>query len=83
MPRRSISLSEPNHRWIAEKIQSKEFRSNSEVVNDALRKVRERETGIESIRAALIASEASGISNRAPDDIINAVIEKRRRDGAL
>jgi len=52
-------------------------------VNDALRKVRERETGIESIHAALIAGEASGISNRAPDDIINAVIEKRRRDGAL
>ena len=83
MPRQSISFSDPNHRWIAEKIESREFKSNSEVVNDALRKIREMETEIDAIRAALIAGEASGISNRAPDDIINAVMEKRRRDGAL
>ena len=53
------------------------------MVNDALRKIREMETEIDAIRAALIAGEASGISNRAPDNIINAVMGKRRRDGAL
>jgi antitoxin ParD1/3/4 len=83
MARQSISLSEPNHEWIAKKIASREFKSNSEVVNDALRKVREMESGIEAIRSALIKGEESGLSTRTPDDIINAVLEKRRLDGSL
>ena len=83
MPRQSISFSDPNHNWIAKKIESKEFKSNSEVVNDALRKVREMERGVDAIRQALITGEQSGLSERTPDDIINAVIEKRRQDGSL
>ena len=83
MPRQSISLSEPNHRWISEKIESKEFRSNSEVVNDALRKIREMESGVKAIQDALVVGEKSGISQRTPDEITNAVIAKRRQDGTL
>ena len=83
MPRQTISFSDPNHDWVAAKVDSKEFKSNSEVVNDALRKVREMETGIEAIRAALIKGEKSGISDRTPDDIMNAVIERKRKNGEL
>ena len=83
MPRQSISFSDPNHNWITEKIESKEFKSNSEVVNDALRKVREMESGVAAICQALIDGEQSGISKRTPDDIIKAVIDKRRLDGSL
>ena len=83
MPRQSISFSDPNHSWIAEKIASKEFKSNSEVVNDALRKIREMERGVDAIRAALIKGEESGTSKRTPDDIMTAVMKKRRQDGTL
>ena len=83
MPRQTISFSEPNHNWITAKVDSKEFRSNSEVVNNALRKIREMESGIEAIRLALLEGERSGISDRTADDILNAVIERKRKDGKL
>ncbi len=83
MPRQTISFSDPNHSWIAEKIESKEFRSNSEVVNDALRKIREMESRAKAIQDALVVGERSGISKRTPDDITDAVIAKRRQNGTL
>ncbi|MBT3916979.1 MAG: type II toxin-antitoxin system ParD family antitoxin [Rhodospirillaceae bacterium] len=84
MPRQSITLSEPNHSWIVEKLESKEFKSNSEVVNDALRKIRELEQiKVEAIRAALIEGEESGVSDRTPDDIMEAVIKRKQNNGSL
>lgn len=53
--RASLSLSEPNERWIQDKIDSKEFSSRSEVVNDVLRRARE----IELIREQLLTAEVS------------------------
>ncbi|UXD88327.1 ribbon-helix-helix domain-containing protein [Thalassolituus hydrocarboniclasticus] len=53
--RASLSLTEPNERWIQAQIDSKEFTSRSEVINDLIRKARE----VEDIRARLIAAEMS------------------------
>ena len=83
MARASISISPPNDEWIKSQIESGEFSSRSEVVNDLIRKARKEQDEIETIRAALIKGEESGISKRTPDDIINAVIEKRRKNGTL
>lgn len=71
MPRQTISFSEPNHEWIQRKIDSREFRNHTDVVNDALRRVRELESGIENIRARLIAAETSGFTRDSLDDIWN------------
>jgi antitoxin ParD1/3/4 len=35
------------------------------------------------IRTALIEGEESGISDRTPDDIMNAVVERKRKNGEL
>ncbi|NOX74683.1 MAG: type II toxin-antitoxin system ParD family antitoxin [Alphaproteobacteria bacterium] len=83
MARQSISLSEPNHDWIARKIESKEFKSNSEVVNDALRKVRELESGTDALREALIIGERSGVSSRTPQEIVDAVLKQRYLDAGV
>ncbi|MBF0447998.1 MAG: type II toxin-antitoxin system ParD family antitoxin [Magnetococcales bacterium] len=83
MARASISISPPNDEWIKLQIDSEEFSSRSEVVNDLIRKARKEQDEIEAIRAALIRGEESGTSKRTPDDIINAVIEKRRKNGTL
>jgi antitoxin ParD1/3/4 len=83
MARASISISPPNDEWIKLQIKSEEFSSRSEVVNDLIRKARKEHDEIETIRAALIKGEESGTSKRTPDDIINAVIEKRRKNGTL
>jgi antitoxin ParD1/3/4 len=83
MARASISISPPNDEWIKLQIESEEFSSRSEVVNDLIRKARKEQDEIETIRAALIKGEESGTSKRTPNDIINAVIEKRRENGTL
>jgi antitoxin ParD1/3/4 len=83
MTRASISLSPPNDAWIKSQIDSEEFSSRSDVVNDLIRKARKEQDEIETIRTALMEGEESGISNRTPDQIVSAVIERRRNNGTL
>ena len=83
MARASISITPPNDAWIKSQIDSEEFSSRSDVVNDLIRKARKEQDEIEAIRLALIKGEESGTSNRTADDIINSVIEKRRKNGSL
>jgi antitoxin ParD1/3/4 len=81
--RASLSISEPNEKWIQAQIDSKEFSSRSEVVNDLIRKARE----IEMIRAKLIASELAaeqnGFVDKSSADMLEGFKEKARRDGKL
>lgn len=87
MVKKSISVTDHQDRWIKAQIQSGHFGNESEVVRELIRErqTREQETqaGIEAIRAALIEGEQSGFSNRTPDDIIKAVIERKRNNGEL
>jgi len=79
MSRTSISFTPPNEKWIQEQIDSQEFMSKSDVINDLIRRARrEREAEIEAIRAALIKGEESGISNRTPQQIMADVLAKRQ-----
>ncbi|PCI39895.1 MAG: type II toxin-antitoxin system ParD family antitoxin [Rhodospirillaceae bacterium] len=85
MTRQSISFTDPNGEWLKMKVQTEgEYKSNSELVNDLIRKERGREqTEITAIRAALIQGEQSGISTRTADEIMNDVIERKRANGSL
>lgn len=84
MSRQSISFTGPNSEWLRLKVDIEgEYKSNSEVVNDLIRKARTREAEIEALRAALVEGEASGISDRTPDDIMKAVIARKRKNGEL
>ncbi len=77
--RASLSISEPNEQWIQAQIDSKEFSSRSEVINDLIRKARE----IEFIRKRLIAAEAKGFSNFTPEQILANAKEKLKCNGEL
>ena len=60
MPRQSISLTEPNAEWVKARIDSKEYTSMSDAVNDLIRQARRQEDQkIEKIRAMLIKAEES------------------------
>ncbi|POF31676.1 ribbon-helix-helix domain-containing protein [Roseibium marinum] len=65
MTRQSISLTRPNDEWLKAQVDSEEYTSKSEVVNDLIRKARE----VEAIRKKLIEAEESGFSERLPDQI--------------
>lgn len=81
--RASLSISNPNDQWIQAQIDSGEFSSRSEVVNDLIRRARE----IETIRARLIEAEISlekhGYSTKNPQEMLDGFKEKARADGKL
>ena len=79
----SVILGGHFEEFISAQVGSGKYGSASEVVRAGLRLLEEREVAISALQHALIEGEESGLSDRTPDDIINAVIEKRRRNGAL
>ena len=84
MTRQSISFTDPNSEWLKSKVEVEgEYASNSEAVNDLIRKVRQQEAEIEFIRAKLIASEQSGISNLTREEILEKSKAELRRNGEL
>lgn len=80
MSRQSISFSSPNSEWLDRKVNiEQEYKSNSEAVNDLIRKARE----IEGIRARLIQAEQSGFTEMTRDEIRAEIREELRRNGEL
>lgn len=62
MPRQSISLTQPNGEWLKVKVEVEgEYSSNSEVINDLIRRARENEKAEQAaLRSALIEGEKAG-----------------------
>jgi antitoxin ParD1/3/4 len=79
MTRQSISLTRPNDEWLKAQVDSEEYTSKSDVVNDLIRKARE----IELIRAKLIRAEQSGFVEQTPAEILAEFKEELRADGKL
>ncbi len=83
MSRTSISFTPPNDEWIKSQIESEEFSSKSDVINDLIRKARKEQDEIEYIRAKLIKSEKSGFIDKSRDEILAGFKDRLRADGEL
>jgi len=70
MTRQSISLSKPNDEWLKNQVDSKEYSSKSELVNDLIRQARKQQAHIDWIRAKLEKSERSGFTNETKEEIL-------------
>lgn len=70
MPRQSISFTKPNDEWLKAQVDSEEYSSKSELVNDLIRKAREQQKQIDWIRTKLIKAEESGFTNMRPEEIL-------------
>ncbi|MGB5275807.1 MAG: type II toxin-antitoxin system ParD family antitoxin [Gammaproteobacteria bacterium] len=79
MSRQSISFTPPNDAWLKAQVDSQEYSSKSDVVNDLIRKARE----IEAIRARLIQAEQSGFINQSGAEILAEIKDQARHDGEL
>ena len=79
MTRQSISLSPPNDEWLKAQIDSREFASKSEIINDLIRKARE----IEYIRGRLIKAEKSGFTTSSPSEILREAKTIAKDNGEL
>lgn len=83
MTRQSISFTPPNDDWLKAQVESKEYTSKSDVVNDLIRKARQRSREIEYIRAKLIRAEQSGFVDKTKEEILEGFNEKARQIGKL
>ncbi len=79
MARQSISFTVPNDDWLKAQVDSQEYTSKSEVVNDLIRNARRYQEEVDMIRAKLIRSEKSGFSNRTPTQIRDEAKERLKK----
>ena len=70
MPRQSISFSKPNDEWLKAQVDSEEYSSKSELVNDLIRQARKQQTQIDWLRAKLDKAENSGFTNDTKEEIL-------------
>jgi antitoxin ParD1/3/4 len=70
MARQSISLTEPNDEWLKTQVDSKEYASKSELVNDLIRQARKQQKQIDWIAAKLEKAEKSGFTNDSKAQIL-------------
>jgi len=81
--RKTITVTDQQDEWIKSRIAAGEFTNDSEYIRDLIRRDQARFSEIEAIRAALIDGEESGISDRTPQEVREAVKKRLRKNGQL
>lgn len=66
MTRQSITLTKPNDEWLKAQVESEEYTTKSEAVNDLIRRAREADR----IQAKLIKAEQSGFTDMTREEIL-------------
>jgi antitoxin ParD1/3/4 len=80
MVKKSITLTVQQNDWLQSQIQKGLYASDSEILRELIREKQEaslNELRIQAIRSALEEGEASGVSERSPEDIKKAVLARR------
>lgn len=83
MARQSITLTKPNDEWLKDQISKEDYTSKSELINDLIRRAREKQQEIEWIRRKLVEGEQSGYTDMSQDEILAQSKEELRRNGKL
>lgn len=83
MAKQSVNFTSPNNNWLNAKVTSQEYPNKTDVINDLIRREREREEKFQTLKAAIEEGLASGISNKTVEDIKNNVLELLRKNGEL
>ena len=87
MVRQSISLTKPNDQWLKFLVESEEYSSKSEIVNDLIRKERDRQNELLWLRAKLEKSEdrsaTHGPVTQSPEELLADIKKAARDNGQL
>ncbi len=70
MGRQSISFTKPNDEWLKSQVDSQEYSSKSELVNDLIRQARNQQKEIDWIKAKLEKAEKSGFTDATKEQIL-------------
>lgn len=76
MGRQSISFTEPNDEWLKSQVESQEYASKSELVNDLVRQARKQQQEVDYIRLKLEKAEKSGFTSDTQQDILRQAKSK-------
>ena len=79
MSRQSITLTEPNNEWLKDQVESKEYSSKSELVNELVRQARNQQKQIDWIHHKLEKAEQSRFTYDSQQQILKE--SKSRLDG--
>ena len=71
MGRQSISFTQPNNEWLKSQIDSKEYSSKSELINDLIRQARKQQAQVDWIQAKIEKAENSGFTSESKEEILN------------
>lgn len=83
MVKKSITVTDQQEQWLQTQLATGNYASDSELVRDLIRKEQVRTSEIEVIRQELIKAEQSGVSTRSTEDIVSAVIARKKANGEL
>ena len=87
MIKKSIAITEKQNEWLKAHLSKGHYANESEIFRDLIRErqMKEQETPeeITRIRKLLREAEAGGMSERTVDEIMNSVIERKRKNGSL
>ena len=70
MARQSISFTKLNDEWLKSQVDSNEYCSKSELVNDLIRQARKQQRQIDWISAKLEKAENTGFTNDSKEQIL-------------
>ena len=70
MTRQSISFTQPNDEWLKSQVESKEYSTKSELVNDLIRQARNQQRQIDWIKAKLERAENNGFTKDSKEAIL-------------
>jgi antitoxin ParD1/3/4 len=83
MGRQSISLTSPNDEWLKKQVETKEYSSKSELINDLIRQARNQQKELDWIRLKLEKSEKrlqqEGYVNQTREEILAEFKEKLKK----
>lgn len=72
MPRQSISFTKPNDEWLKSQVDSQEYSSKSELINDLIRQARKQQSQIDFVRSKLDMAEKGGFTKDRKKEILKA-----------
>ncbi|SFT55773.1 antitoxin ParD1/3/4 [Lishizhenia tianjinensis] len=70
MSRQSISFTKPNDEWLKAQVESQEYSSKSELVNDLIRQARKQQVQVDWLKAKLEKAEKSGFTEETKESIL-------------
>lgn len=71
MNRQSITFTQPNDEWLKSQVESKEYSSKSELINDLIRQARKQQREIDWIKSKIEKAERSGFTQDSKAEILS------------